>query len=163
MGEFRLTLLQERWLSKPHQHVPRSVLRKLLIEQKGLCALSQAPLIFDLNERTPQKGGRGCHPLSPAVDHKDPGNPDGGVQIICYDLNDLKGHLPVDLFDDLCSTESWKKLMLKWREQAEIDPSDREAFKRLLRPNAKVRKLQSVASPIQDTDSSTVRFHRVLS
>jgi len=99
--EFRLNQLQEQWASKKRPGVPASKLRKTLIAQKGLCALSQVALIFDVSERTPEKGGHGCHPLSPAVDHIDPGNPSGGFQIICYALNDLKGHPPLECFDVL--------------------------------------------------------------
>ena len=94
-------------------------------------------MIFDVSERTPIKGGRGCHPLSPAVDHIDSGNPSGGYQIICYALNDVKGHLPKDCFEALVQTEPWIKLMSDWKAQSEKDNSDRDAFMRLLRPNAK--------------------------
>ena len=131
------------------------MLRKALIAQKGLCALSQVPLIFDVSERTPEKGGRGCHPLSPAVDHIDPGNPSGGFQIICYALNDLKGHLPVECFDLLRLSEPWKKLMHMWKEQAEKAPNDRAALMRLLRPNAKSKKKQSSQHSARDSGIKT--------
>jgi hypothetical protein len=52
-------------------------------------------------------------------------------------LNDLKGHLPPDCFQALSETSAWKSLMERWRVQALKDNFDREAFKRLLRPNAK--------------------------
>ena len=74
--------------------------------------------------------------MSPAVDHIDPGNRNGGFQIICYALNDLKGHMPTGCFNALTRTDEWKELMQMWKIQAEVDPHDREAFKRLLRPNA---------------------------
>jgi hypothetical protein len=77
--------------------------------------------------------------LSPAVDHIDPGNRDGGVQLVCYALNDLKGHLPVDCFEALRETQAWGRLMDAWRGQARLDPKDWEAFRRLLRPNARLR------------------------
>ncbi len=93
-------------------------------------------MLFDVAEGTPQTGGRGCHPLYPAVDHKDPGNPHGGHQIVCYALNDLKGHLPPDCFCALQRTKAWKRLMTCWRKQAAKDHTDRDAFRRLLRPNA---------------------------
>ncbi|HCE45483.1 MAG TPA: hypothetical protein DET40_18235, partial [Lentisphaeria bacterium] len=38
------------------------------------------------------------------------------------------------------STKAWKKLMEDWRKQSVKDKSDRKAFKRLLRPNAKQKK-----------------------
>ena len=137
--EFKLTPSQQRWASKKRQGIRASLLRQILIDQKGLCALSKVALIFDVSERTPQKGGRGCHLLSPAVDHIDPGNPDGGIQIVCYALNDLKGHLPLECFEVLCVSKPWKKLMIMWKEQAEKDPKDRDALMRVLRPNAKPR------------------------
>ncbi|MGO9441499.1 MAG: hypothetical protein ACLPXM_13245 [Terriglobales bacterium] len=140
MDEFRLTSEQERWALKRRQGISPSELRKALIEQGGLCRFSQAPLLFEVSECTPMKGGRGCHPLCPAVDHKDPGNPEGGFQIVCYALNDLKGHLPVECFDALSASDAWKALMLKWREQAEKEPRNRDALMRLLRPNAKLKK-----------------------
>ena len=93
-------------------------------------------MIFDVEEGTPVKGGKGCHPLYPAVDHIDPKNPDGGHQIVCYALNDLKGHLPLECFNALKATKAWKTLMKQWRKQAKKDRTAREAFKRLLRPNA---------------------------
>lgn len=91
---------------------------------------------FEARDRTPVKGGLGCHPLSPAVDPVDPGNPDGGHQLVCYALNDLKGHLPVDCFQALTQTSAWMRLMDSWRKQAKQDPENRRAFQRLLRPNA---------------------------
>lgn len=102
-------------------------------------------MVFDPKKGTPVKGGEGCHPLYPAVDHIDPGNPAGGYQIVCYALNDLKGHLPYDCFKALQSTDAWKKLMKMWVDQAEHDNKDREAFRRLLRPNAAPKKHQKSA------------------
>ena len=130
------------WASKPHQGASPSEQRRLLRDQRGRCALSGVELLFDVKDRTPQKGGLGCHPLSPAIDHKDPGNPHGGYQIVSYALNDLKGHLPADCFEALCETEAWQKLMQDWKAQAEKDTTDREAFRRLLRPNALPKKLR---------------------
>jgi hypothetical protein len=115
-------------------------LRTLLIQQQGRCALSGAEMNFDVDAGTPVKDGAGCHPLYPAVDHIDPGNPDGGYQIVCYALNDLKGHLPVDCFQALTQTEAWGRLMAAWRQVAAASPNDRAAFYGLLRPNAKPRK-----------------------
>ena len=133
--EYELTEEQEKWASKGRQGVPKTKLRNLLIQQEGRCALSQVEMLFDVEEGTPVSGGRGCHPLYPAVDHKDPGNSGGDYQIVCYALNDLKGHLPVDCFNALAGTVAWKALMEYWRRQASVDKADREAFKRLLRPN----------------------------
>jgi hypothetical protein len=149
MKVLELTDHQERWASKRRQGVGASHLRDLLVQQEGRCALSGVPMEFDLNERTPIAGEKGCHPLSPAVDHIDPGNRSGGMQLVCYALNDLKGHLPLDCFRALVATPAWHRLMEAWRKQARLDPNDREAFRRLLRPNA-----SSVASADRRFDTS---------
>jgi hypothetical protein len=189
MAEFELTEKHKQWARKRHQKVPASELIRLLMEQKGLCKLSQAPLVFDVSDRTPIKGGRGCHPLCPAVDHKDPCDPKSGYtgtfphrlfacalcaperqltmaspavdfarnnqprflnelkdllripfQIVCYALNDLKGHLPGDCFDALSSSNAWKELMRKWKEKAEKEPGDREGLRRLICPNPRMKR-----------------------
>lgn len=128
---------QRKWTSRGRQSAAPKTLREILVKQKGLCALSRVPMIFDPKEGMPVKEGRGCYPLYPAVDHIDPGNPEGGHQIVCYALNDRKGHLPPDCFNALSKTEAWQSLMERWRKQAEHDKNDRKAFMRLLRPNAR--------------------------
>ena len=133
---YKLSPDQERWTSKKRQGASPTRLKQILCDQKGLCSLSGAPLLFDVIEGTPKVNGPGCHPLYPAVDHIDPGNPKGGFQIICYALNDLKGHLPLDCFLALSETKAWKNLMQAWKEQAERDPRDRSALMRLLLPNS---------------------------
>lgn len=134
--EFELTAAHREWLNRKRKRKCfQSVdLEDLLKKQRGLCALSGAPLLFDLRLGTPVEKSQGCHPLYAAVDHIDPGSDRGGYQIVCYDLNDLKGHLPLDCFLDLCATPSWISLMAKWRSQAEANSQDREAFKKILRP-----------------------------
>ncbi len=139
--DMELTPEQKRWASKRHQGVTPTRLRSILITQSGKCALSGVDMLFDIAEGTPQTDGRGCHPLYPAVDHIDPGHHSGGHQIVCYALNDLKGHLPLDCFDALSATAAWKTLMAKWQEQAARDRTDRNAFMRLLRPNANPKKV----------------------
>jgi len=137
MTDFKLNPSQQQWASKrSRQGASQSEQRRLLIEQKGRCALSGVELSFDVDECTPKKNGPGCHPLCASVDHKDPGNPRGGYQVICYALNDLKGHLPTECFGALCRTDAWKSLMQKWRDQASKNRNDREALRQLLRPNA---------------------------
>ncbi len=129
---------QLHWANKRRrQGLSQRRQRELLIAQKGRCKLSGARMVFDLEERTPRRGGSGCHPLSPAVDHVAPGRDGGGRQLICYALNDLKGHLPQNCFEALQKTRPWIRLMKAWRAQAENDPSDREAFRQLLRPSAR--------------------------
>jgi hypothetical protein len=44
--------------------------------------------------------------------------------------------MPTECFNALTKTDEWKALMRAWRTQADIGPHDREAFKRLIRPNA---------------------------
>ena len=122
---------QKKWASKSRQGAKKEILLELLKKQEGKCAISKVEMIFKPVEGRPVKGGRGCHPLYPAVDHIDPGNSNGGYQIVCYALNDLKGHLPVDCFNELMGTSAWKKLMAQWVEQAQNDRMNREAFKKL--------------------------------
>ncbi len=135
-----LTEDQKKWAAKRKQGASPKTLRDLLIKQKGMCALSGVDMIFDKKEGTPVSGGRGCHPLYAAIDHIDPGNHAGGYQIVCYALNDLKGHLPPDCFKALSETDAWQKLMDLWRTQARKDSKDREAFRKILRPNATSKK-----------------------
>jgi len=132
----KLNPQQERWASKRRQGVAKKVLRSLLIQQECKCALSGAKMIFDKRQCTPV-AGKGCHPLYASVDHKDPGNPD--CQIVCYALNDLKGHLPLNCFNALKETIEWRSLMKRWK-QAACNPANRGAFMRLLRPNTKLKK-----------------------
>lgn len=137
--ELELNDDQLNWTRRGKQGLSPRELRHLIIRQGGRCALSGVPLTFNVNDRTPRKGGAGCHPLAPAVDHVDPGNDAGDRQIICYALNDVKGHLPLECFAALIETTAWKALMAQWTAQAKRDANDREAFRRLLRPNAHAR------------------------
>ena len=131
-----LTPDQRHWARRRKQGLSPNELRSLVDKQRGLCALSKVLMTFDVRDRTPMADGQGCHSLSPAVDHIDPGNAQSERQIVCYALNDLKGHLPVACFRALTRTKAWKQLMEEWRKQARKDRADREAFRRLLRPNA---------------------------
>jgi hypothetical protein len=90
-------------------------------------------MIFDKAYENPNVNRRGCHPLYAAVDHVSPGNEEYGYQIVCYDLNDLKGHLPNKVFMELQNTSAWKDLMQQWKSQAENAPMDIVAFKALLK------------------------------
>ena len=139
-NDYTLTDAQTRWAYKRRrQGASKEGQAALVIAQKGRCKLSNVLLRFDPNDGTPEKGGLGCHPLYPAVDHVDPGNPDR-PQILCYALNDLKGHMPTECFEALCETAAWKELMEKWNAQADLNPHDREKFKQLIRPNAVPKK-----------------------
>lgn len=129
----KLTPTQKSWASKKKQGVSPPELRQLVIQQRGRCKLSGVEMVFDKKEGTAISGGNGCHPLYAAVDHISPGKSDD-FQVICYALNDLKGHLPWDCFKILTKTKPWGNLMRKWRSQAKKDPNNRAAFKNLLRP-----------------------------
>ena len=59
--------------------------------------------------------------------------PADGHRIVCYDLNDLKGHLPNKVFMELQNTSAWKHQMQQWKSQAENNPMDIDAFKELLK------------------------------
>jgi len=130
----------EAWASKGRQGLSPKRLKDLLAKQEERCALSGARLLFDRQLGTPHKGGLGVHPLYPAVDHIECGSGERGHQIVCYALNDVKGHVPFDCFEALKGTEPWKELMQRWRSLAEEDQSDREAFRRLIFPNGNRRK-----------------------
>lgn len=133
---YQLSEIQINWAYRRHrQGLSRERQANLLVRQKGVCKLSGVELTFNLEDGTPQARGLGCHPLYPAVDHIVPGNPDGGHQIICYALNDLKGHMPPDCFNALKRTNAWLGLMKSWVAQAQRNPHDRNAFKQLIRPN----------------------------
>ena len=76
-----------------------------------------------------------CHGvlLYAVVDHVSPGNREHGHQLVCYDLNDLKGHLSQKVFIELQKTSAWRNLMQQWRSQSENDPMKIAAFKTLLK------------------------------
>ncbi|MFC1970058.1 hypothetical protein ACFLVV_02440 [Chloroflexota bacterium] len=131
--DYRLTPDQKAWANKRRQGLNPSHLEKLIIKQRGRCALSGALMIFDKAHGNPNINRRGCHPLYAAVDHVSPSNEEYGHQIVCYDLNDLKGHLPNKVFMELQNTSAWKNLMQQWKSQAEKDRMDINAFKALLK------------------------------
>jgi hypothetical protein len=132
---FALTADHHRWAKSAARKYGygKSYWLELVKQQKGRCGFSDAQLLFDVASGTPIAGGAGVHPLYAAVDHCSPGCDDLGHKIVSYDLNDLKGHLPPDCFRDLCDTPSWRKLMAKWRAQAEKSTENREAFRAIRR------------------------------
>lgn len=106
----------------------------LIDNQRGRCAFSEVPLIFDARDGGGSvPGGPGCHPIYAALDHCAPRSNCHGFQIVSYALNDLKGHLPMDCFVALCRSTAWRRLMQAWRRQHRRNTSDREAFRALLR------------------------------
>jgi hypothetical protein len=128
-----LSDVQKVWAERGKQGLNSSDLQKLIIKQRGRCALSGAVMIFDKAWGNPNINRQGCHPLYAAVDHVSPGNREHGHQLVCYDLNDLKGHLPKKVFIELQKTSAWKNLMQQWRSQSENNPMDIAAFKALLK------------------------------
>lgn len=132
---YEITSVHEEWASKRKHGLSRSKLKELIKKQKGRCAMSGADMIFDKVHGNPNVNTQGCHPLYAAIDHISPSNDSHGYQIVCYDLNDLKGHLPYKIFKELQLTEAWKQLMSKWRSLAEEKDSinNRDGFKNLIR------------------------------
>jgi len=76
--------------------------------------------------------GNQAHPLFAELDHISPGSDHQGLQVICRSLNGIKGSLPYFLFSELVNLPSWTALMDRWRNQALLDHTDREAFQQLL-------------------------------
>jgi hypothetical protein len=128
-----LSDVQKVWAERGKQGLNSSELQKLIIKQRGRCALSGALMIFDKTLGNPNVNKQGCHPLYAAVDHVSPGNREHGHQLVCYDLNDLKGHLPKKVFIELQKASAWRNLMQQWRFQSENNPMDIGAFKALLK------------------------------
>ncbi|MGA3084733.1 MAG: hypothetical protein ABSE95_08040 [Thermodesulfobacteriota bacterium] len=130
---YELTPAQAEWASKRRHGLSPSRLGELIKKQKGQCALSGAEMIFEKEYGNPNVNTRGCHPLYAAIDHISPNDDSYGHQIVCYDLNDLKGHLPYKVFKELQIIVAWRKLMDEWRSLAEKDRMNIEAFKKILR------------------------------
>ena len=132
MQNYTLTKEQEAWASKRKHGLGKLTLRELIKKQEGKCALSGVDLKFNKKKYgTPVAKGDGCHPLYAAVDHISPSNNADGHQIVCYDLNDLKGHLPKVLFEALRKTSAWGNFIKKWQTLADRG-EERKAFKELI-------------------------------
>ena len=130
---YQLSKAQMEWANKRKQGLSPSRLKELITKQKGRCALSDVEMIFEKKYGNPNINTRGCHPLYAAIDHISPSNDQYGFQLVCYDLNDLKGHLPYKVFKEMQLTEAWKHLMDEWRVVAKESPMDIEALKNVLR------------------------------
>lgn len=130
--DYKLTPAQAEWASRRKHRLSPSRLKELIKKQKGRCVLSGAEMIFKKEYGNPNINTSGCHPLYAAIDHISPNNDKYGHQLVCYDLNDLKGHLPYKIFKELQVTEAWRQLMNEWRSLAEKAPMDIEAFKKVL-------------------------------
>jgi hypothetical protein len=127
--DYELSQEQTEWTGRRRHSLSPSKLQELIKKQKGLCALSGAKMLFEKEYGSPNVNINGCHPLYAAIDHISPSNSTYGYQIVCYDLNDLKGHLSYKIFKELVLTEVWKQLMEAWRLLAEKNPMEVEAFK----------------------------------
>lgn len=126
----QITPDQNRWCIKAQRKYggTRDYYRSLIISQNGKCEFSGVLLRFDAESGTAVKDGRGCHALYAALDHTKPGSDAEGHSIVCYALNDIKGHLPHQCFVALRKTDAWENFMQKWREQAARDENDSRAF-----------------------------------
>jgi len=119
-------MARRKWNIKEHCH--SSFWIEKIKHQKGKCAITKAKLLFDV-----EYGKAPCHPLYASVDHIVPGSEDGGLQIVCYDCNDLKGHMPKPLFEALQKTDTWKEFIESWQRLAEKKSEKREIFKMLVK------------------------------
>jgi len=131
--DYELTPAQIRWASRRRHGLSPSKLKELIKKQEGRCALSGAKMIFEAEYGNPNVNTDGCHPLYAAIDHISPSTDLYGYQIVCYDLNDLKGHLPYKIFQELERTKAWQQLMTEWRLLSEKDPMNTEAFKKAVK------------------------------
>jgi len=131
---FEITGEHLRWAKSAKRKYHKSIgfWTDLIQRQAGKCALTKACLLFDLVSGTPQAGRQGCHPLYASVDHISPGQTELGFQILCCDINDLKGYLPTPLFNALIKTKEWKHFADEWKGLADSS-SDRMVFKNLIK------------------------------
>lgn len=136
MSDFEITSDHRRWARARQRDNGGSTgdYVELIQLQQGVCIFSGVPLLFDSRYGTSKTGGPGCHPLYASLDHCAPGGAE--CWIVCYALNDLKGHIPAECFDALRKTAAWKRLMERWYRQFARNWRDREAFYALLRPKA---------------------------
>ncbi|MDO8676346.1 MAG: hypothetical protein Q7K16_01705 [Candidatus Azambacteria bacterium] len=130
---FKINENHKRWAKSATRKYKQTIKfwLNLIQKQDGKCALTGAPLFFDAKNGTPQKGGSGCHPLYASADHINPKYIDRGFQILCYDINDLKGHLPIPLFNALNQTKEWKRFIKKWETAAKLS-KNKQTFKKLI-------------------------------
>ncbi len=140
-ADFQLNEEHERWILSARRKYKQTeqFWRDLIYSQGGKCALTGVSMLFDVKYGTPKSGGPGCHPLYASVDHINPARSDQGFQILCYDINDLKAHLPPPLCNALTRTPEWKLFVAEWRTLADSSPNDREPFKQLIAAGAPLR------------------------
>ncbi|MDM7992078.1 MAG: hypothetical protein QUS11_02070 [Candidatus Fermentibacter sp.] len=159
-GCFEITPDHVRWAKNHTSYCPENYIGKnkyqffldLIEDQKGLCKFSEARLLFRGIHGRPIRKLFGSHPLYASVDHLSPRDDSKGLCIVCYALNDMKGHLPYDCFRALQNTPAWQDLMEAWRKLAESNAKP-DAFKSLIemwpkgRPASPSRKFVQILVP----------------
>lgn len=127
--DYKLSRAESAWAKRQEQYgKDPSRLKELIIRQKGKCAFSGAPLYFDA-KHGPDIHGYECHPLYAEVDYIMGRHPDYYCQIVCSQLNRMKDR--VADFGKIPSTPEWAELMKSWKAQAEKDPMDITALRKL--------------------------------
>jgi hypothetical protein len=106
-----------------------SFLKKLIIWQKGKCALSGASLYFDAKYGRDIDGNR-CHPLYAEIDYVMISPTEYTCKIVCSRLNELKDRIAE--FGEIPYTAEWIKLLKRWKALAEKDPMNIRAFEELV-------------------------------
>lgn len=127
---FRIDETHEEWAARASKRYGGGKKKYLdfIVRQEGLCDFSGAKLIFDKRYCQLGKKEKGCHPLYAAIDHSAPGTTDQGFSVVCYALNDIKGHLPYDCFRALEGTRAWQEFMKAWKVEADNCLRDLNAF-----------------------------------
>lgn len=103
---YSLSDVQKEWVKSVKQGLSSSELQKLIIKQKGRCALSGAFMIFDKASENASIRKKGYHPLYASINHISKGKKKQDTQLVCYDLMKLKERLP-----RRCSSK-YKRLLL---------------------------------------------------
>jgi hypothetical protein len=101
------------WKANKRHHLPREYLRKILQRQRYKCAWSGLDLDF-----TPQVGQSFRYAT---LEHCKPKSNVEGHEVVCYQLNMLKGRLNLRLFRALQKTNEWKELMIVLRAVNSVD------------------------------------------
>jgi hypothetical protein len=120
---YKLTDDQEQWAEKRKQNLSPDILRELIKRQKGKCKLTNTEMLFNKANHGTAGNGIGVHPLYATVDHIDPKNKGKmnlnieDVQLLCYAINDMKGHMPFRLFNVILKEQKeWNKFKTKWQK-----------------------------------------------
>jgi 5-methylcytosine-specific restriction endonuclease McrA len=134
---YKLDKEQTKWASRCKQGISPQMLRTLIVNQKGKCKLTNTKMLFNKTKHGTAEPGKGVHPLYAAIDHihpKDKGKrkPEmKDIQLLCYAINDMKGHIPPRLFDLITGDNTeWKQFKRKWNR---IRPRNAKSYYRLIR------------------------------